>query len=371
MDEFELLRKIVSIESPFGGEHGISDFIANLLEENGFSVERIPVDGFGDDVVAYLLGKGPTVVLNGHMDTVHLSPGWTRNPKGELEGDRFYGLGSADMKAGLSALLSAFIELAEAPKRERPNVIFTAVSDEEGFSRGAWELIKSGKLDKADLVLVAEPTNEKLMLGARGRFVLTLRVKGRKAHAARPWLGVNAIEELARLVSNLGRIRLRKHTKLGRGSYCTLSFSGSADGLSVPDEALAVIDRHTVLGEDWGKVKSELEGLAERLSLCGEVSVEKFPRPTPDMLPYAVRENNRFVRLFKKMHSTLLGERPEITYGQSVGDFNYFATYLGKPTIVYGPIGGSWHASDEWVSVSSLRRVKRVYLAYLKALARL
>ncbi len=370
MDEFELLKKLVSIESPFGRENEISNFIANLLEENGFSVERVPVEGFGDDVIAYLPGKGLTVVLNGHMDTVNLSPGWTRNPWGELDGDRFYGLGSADMKAGLSAILSAFVELAEVPKRERPNVIFTAVSDEEGFSRGTWELIRSGKLKKADLVLIAEPTNEKLMLGARGRFVITVRARGRKAHAARPWLGVNAIEELAKLVSNLDRIRPKSHIKLGRGSYCTLSFSGSADGLSVPDKAEAVIDRHVVIGESWEQVEAELRRLAERLNLGAELEIEKFPRPTPDMLPYITRENNKFVRLFKRVHSALLGEGPEVTYGQSVGDFNYFATYLGKPTLVYGPVGGNWHASDEWVSVSSVRRVKQVYLAYLRALAR-
>ncbi|WP_367883238.1 M20/M25/M40 family metallo-hydrolase [Thermococcus peptonophilus] len=95
------------------------------------------------------------------------------------------------MKGGLVALLAAFLEISKLPpKKERPSVIFTAVSDEEGFSRGGtWELIKSGKLDKADLVLVGEPTNEKLMLGARGgRFVIEVKAKGKKAHAARPYL---------------------------------------------------------------------------------------------------------------------------------------------------------------------------------------
>ncbi len=58
-----------------------------------------------------------------------------------------------------------------------------------------------------------------------------------------------------------------------------------------------------------------------------------------------------------------------MTYGKSVGDFNYFGTYLGKPTLVYGPIGGNWHASDEWVSVESMRRVKRAYVEFLKSLA--
>jgi len=367
MNEVELLKKLVSIESPFGREEEISRFIASLLEENGFKVERIPVEGFGDDVLARLPGKGPTVVLNGHMDTVHLSPGWSRNPWGEVDGDRLYGLGSADMKAGLAVLLSLFVEMGELPKRERPNLIFTAVSDEEGFSRGAWKLIESGKLRDADVVLVAEPTNEKLMLGARGRFVIRISAKGRKAHAARPQKGVNAIEELAKVVSNLRRIRMRRHMKLGKGSYCTLSFRGEADGLSVPDRAEALVDRHTVVGENWVGVREEIERLIERLGVAAEIEIERYPRPTPEMLPYAVRENLREVKLFKWAMSTL-GVEPEVTYGKSVGDFNYFATYLRRTTLVFGPIGGNWHGSDEWVSLSSVRRVKGVYREFLKAL---
>ena len=366
--EFELLKKLVSIRSPFGNENEISNFIASFLEERGFDVELLPVEGFGDDVMARLPGKGVTVVLNGHMDTVNLSSGWRRNPWGELDGDRFYGLGSVDMKAGLAALIAAFVEMGELPKRERPEIIFTAVSDEEGYSRGAWELIKSGKLDGADLVLLAEPTNEKLMLGARGRFVVEVEVIGKKAHAARPEFGINAVEEVGKLVGNLDRIRLRSHAKLGKGSYCTLHVEGSADGLSVPDRARAIIDRHTVAGEDWERVRSELLTLSEKLKLKGEVRVSKFARPTPEMLPYVVRENTRFVRLFRKVCAETLGKPPEVTYGRSVGDFNYFATYLGKPTIVFGPVGGNWHARDEWVSVSSVRGVKETYLTFLKSL---
>lgn len=366
--EFELLKRLVSIRSPFGSEKDISNFIASFLEERGFDVELLPVDGFGDDVIARLPGKGVTVVLNGHMDTVNLSQGWTRNPWGELDGDRFYGLGSADMKAGLAALITAFVEMGELSKRERPEIIFTAVSDEEGYSRGTWELIKSGKLDGADVVLVAEPTNERLMLGARGRFVVEVEVIGRKAHAARPERGINAVEELGKLIGNLDRIRLRSHVKLGKGSYCTLHVEGSADGLSVPDRARAIIDRHVVVGEDWERVKGELLNLAGRLNLKGEVRVSKFARPTPEMLPYVVKENSRFVRLFKRVHAETFGRPPEITYGRSVGDFNYFGTYLNRPTLVYGPRGGNWHASDEWVSVESLRRVKRFYVEFLKAL---
>lgn len=366
--EVELLKKLVSIPSHFGSEEEISKFIGTFLEERGLSVEYQEVEGFGSNVISHLPGKKLTVVLNGHMDTVGVSSGWSKNPWGEVEGDNFYGLGSADMKGGLAALISAYLEIAKLPRRKRPTVIFTAVVDEEGYSRGAWKLLESGKLKRADLVLVAEPTNESLMLGARGRFVVQLKARGKKAHAARPENGVNAIEELAKLVSNLSRIRTKKHRQLGWGSYCTLHFRGEADGLSVPDYAEAIVDRHVVIGEDWERVRGEIERLASGLGLRAELEVSKFPRPTPEMLPYLVRENNRFASLLKGVYASLFGKEPPITYGKSVGDFNYFGAYLKVPTLVFGPIGGNWHSADEWVSMSSVRRVKQVYVEFLKAL---
>ncbi len=366
--EVELLKKLVSIPSHFGEESRVSEFIGSFLEEHGLSVEYQEVEGFGSNVISRIKGKRLTVVLNGHMDTVGLSSGWTRNPWGELDGDRFYGLGSADMKGGLAALIAAFIEVSKLPRRKRPTVVFTAVVDEEGYSRGTWKLIEEGKLKDANLVLVAEPTNENLMLGARGRYVIKLKVRGKKVHAARPQDGINAIEELSKLLAFLPRIRTKKHLRLGSGSYCTLYAHGEADGLSVPEVAEAILDRHIVIGEDWERVVGELRKAAEKVKMRGELEISRFPRPTPEMLPYLVRENNRFVSIFSQVYSLLWGRNLGITYGKSVGDFNYFGAYLKVPTVVFGPIGENWHSANEWVSVSSVKRVKQTYLEFLRAL---
>lgn len=366
--ELELLKKLVSIPSHFGDEDEISNFVGSFLEEYGLPLEYQEVEGFGSNVISRLKGKRFTIILNGHMDTVGLGERWTRNPWGELDGDRFYGLGSADMKGGLAALMVAFVELSFLPKRKRPTVIFTAVVDEEGYSRGTWKLIEEGNIKDASLVLIAEPTNENLMMGARGRYVVRLRVRGKKAHAARSENGINAIEELSKLLAFLPRIKTKKHSRLGSGSYCTLYVHGEADGLSVPEVAEAVVDRHIVVGEHWERVVNELRRAADRVKLKGQLEISKFPRSTPDVLPYLVRENNRFVSTLSLVYSFLWDKTPEKTYGKSVGDFNYFGAYLGVPTIVFGPIGGNWHGADEWVSVSSVKRVKKTYLEFLRVL---
>lgn len=365
--EIELLKKLVSIPSFFGQEDKISEFIASFLEPYAKRVELQEVEECtANNVIAYLDGVKSTIVLNGHMDTVGLTKGWTKNPWGEQEGDRFYGLGSADMKGGLAALMSAFVEISRLPKRERPNIIFTAVVDEEGYSRGSWKLIESKKLQKADFVLVGDGHNEQLMLGARGRFVIQIESFGKKAHAAIPEQGINAIEELSRLLANLKKGKRKNHERLGYGSFCTLNIEGMADGLSVPEYARAIIDRHIVIGESWDFVKETLEILSRELEIEARIKIERFNRPTPEMLPYCIDENLDPVKTFKKVYNTTTGKEIDIVYGKSVGDFNYFATYLKKPTLVFGPVGGNWHGANEWVSLNSVKRTKRVFVEFLK-----
>ncbi|WP_367884650.1 hypothetical protein [Thermococcus sp. JCM 11816] len=53
----------------------------------------------------------------------------------------------------------------------------------------------------------------------------------------------------------------------------------------MPDEAIAIIDRHVVVGEDWEKVRGELYRLAERVGVRANLKIEKYRRPTPEMLP--------------------------------------------------------------------------------------
>ena len=118
-------------------------------------------DFHGKNVIAVIDGgrPGPVICLNGHLDTVQLCGGWTRDPYGELDGDRLYGVGALDMKSGCAALMVTAARFAAAHKTFAGKIKLALVSDEEGpYGLGTNALIEDGYLSDVDFSIITEPT---------------------------------------------------------------------------------------------------------------------------------------------------------------------------------------------------------------------
>jgi len=356
MNIIETLKEMITIPSTLGRTTDVEEFVASKISEIA-DAEFVPAGNLGRNVVASLIQDHSyqTIVLNGHMDTVEACKGWATDPfQPILEGDRLFGLGSVDMKAGIALVIEVFRMLAE----KDVNVIFTASVDEEGDSTGAFALLEAGI--KGDLCLIPEPTNDGIMLGCRGRYVYDVTVSGKSAHGARPDDGVNAIEEASRFVSELGAITMPKHELLGRGSACVLEMKGGTDTLSVPETCYIKLDRHFVEGETDESIRSEFDRILGELELEAEFNIELTQgRRTPFLQPYITSREGPVEKFCDAIGA-------DIVYGRSVGDYNAFATVM--PTIVYGPTGCNWHSANEWVSVSSVQRCLDGYKRFVATL---
>ena len=145
-DPVALCRAMVTTDSvnpvlaPGGrGERALAELVAGWLDAWGLNPEMIEVAPGRFNVVGKLEGEGPTLLLNGHLDTVGVE-GMTIPPfAATLEGDRLLGRGSCDMKGGDAAILAAAARLAEGGPRPRLVVAFTA--DEEHASLGMAHLV--------------------------------------------------------------------------------------------------------------------------------------------------------------------------------------------------------------------------------------
>jgi acetylornithine deacetylase/succinyl-diaminopimelate desuccinylase-like protein len=306
----------------------------------------------------------PTVVLNGHLDTVDVTEGWKTDPfKPVVKDDKMYGLGVGDMKSGLAIITDTFKKMSQ---EKHLNLVLTAVSDEEGNSLGSHNLIREGKVE-GDICLIPEPTGEMIMLGCRGRFVVDITVHGKAAHGARPHLGVNAIEDAARVISHLSRIKPRKHELLGRGSLCVLKIHGGGETLSVPETCVIRVDRHVVPGETKELVMDDFKKILKSLDIMSELSFNWMERPTPFLEPYITKRSN-LVKAFIFAHKEHINLDENIVYGESVGDYNLFGKVM--PTVVCGPEGQDWHSPNEFVYLRSITRVRDLYLGYMRAIAK-
>ena len=146
----DLTRTLVEIPSVTGREQDLSDWTFDYLKSLGLNhVQRLPVEDAGDTIVGCLesANEGPGMVLLYHLDTFDVCDGWDTDPfKTHLEGNKLYGLGIHDMKGGGACILGALEAILESKVRLGGPLYIVATTDEENWSRGAHEVIKSGLL---------------------------------------------------------------------------------------------------------------------------------------------------------------------------------------------------------------------------------
>lgn len=383
-DMVKLLKELVSIKSPFFEETEIIEYLRgrfsyyNRLQTEIHHYEEKIITGFkGENLVVRLPGRGggPRMLLNAHVDTVPLCDGWSVDPFAGIEKDgRVYGLGALDMKAGVVICVFLLEALVEAGIELSGDLVFTAVSDEEGpFGLGTHYTILDGIVDGCDYAIITEPSGpfapgtERfpcVALGSRGTAVYFIRVRGRSAHGANPEKGCNAVEDAARIITALTeKLDLGSHPLLGEGTICITNLRGGDKYLLVPEEASFTVYRHTVDGNAL-KALQEVQDIVKGLNLDSEVDVKlrDLPHPEAFFRPWIVSEENPLVNSLKKGSQEVLGKKMQSTYFRSESDANHIATRLKIPTVLFGPDGANYHAADEYVEIDSMIDSTRVLL---------
>jgi acetylornithine deacetylase/succinyl-diaminopimelate desuccinylase-like protein len=353
--------RLVAIRSYPGQEGLVQRAIAYWLQENGIETELAPTEEADrPNVLAYVRnGEGPTLLLNGHVDTVLAVEGWSHDPwQPKREGDRLSGLGACDMKSGVAAAMLATRALHQHRDRWRGTVLFTSVVDEEAYSIGAQALVKMGL--KADACVVTEATDLNVVLGCIGKVLVRGEVTGKAAHGSWPERGINAAVEAGKFVARLDDVPLGQHPRL-EASQCVLSLmSGNAQYvITVPEQARFTINRHTVPGETEASVLEGMHNLAA--ALASPARFEFFIDP-PHYPPWEIVPDHPFIQTIVCAFAAETGTAPVTRYNRGLADANYFAADLGIPTVMFGPTGANYHEADEWVDVPSIGTCARTLI---------
>lgn len=355
-----LTAALVAIRSQPGEEGAVQRAVARWLTDQELRAELLPNEGDRPNVLARVEnGPGPTLLLNGHVDTVLAVQGWSCDPwQGRRDGDRFYGLGAADMKAGVAAAMLATRALDRARDRWRGTVIFTSVVDEEAYSIGARALVALGL--KADACIVTEASWPNPVIGGVGKVLVRADITGKSAHGSWPQDGINAAVEAARLVVRLDELPLGRHPRL-TPTQCVLSLHGGNDQyvITVPERARFTINRHIVPGETGESVLAEMRALADALHSPARFD---FAIDPPYYPAWEMATDHPFLGQFAGAYAAEFGRAPTYAYNPGVADTNYFAADLGIPTVQFGPRGDRFHQADEWVDVPSIAATVRVLL---------
>lgn len=375
-DAVALTRLLVStpsvnpvLEKGGAGETAIAELAADLLRSWGMAVDVQEAASGRPNVVARLDGSGPTLLLNGHLDTVGVA-GMTVDPFGAtLEGDRIVGRGSCDMKAGVAALMAAASRLASSGPR--PNLIVALTSDEEHASVGMAGLVADGV--RADLAVVCEPTSLKVMPAHKGFVWVRVTFHGRAAHGSRPDIGIDAIRHAGLYLSALDEyadaLRARPaHPLLEYGSFHAGTISGGVAESVYPDRCELLIERRTMPGEKPETVVAEFEAVLNTVR-AREPGIEATLEMTLERPGTEVAEDDALV-----LGLLDAGESfgvPRVVEGMTAWVDAAFLNEAGIPAVCYGP--GSIeqaHTDDEWVDVREIQVCADVLERFARSLAR-
>jgi succinyl-diaminopimelate desuccinylase len=364
-----LTRKLIQLnsENPPGNESVIAGFVKKYLGTMGVKSKIYEFQRKRSNLIAVLGGEDRkhSLLITPHLDTVPAGDHWKFLPfSGKLQGGRIYGLGATDCKGNLAVSLEAMNSLIEDGTRLGYNLIFAATADEEsGSTLGIAPLLDKGIL-KPDVALVLDADDFEIIVTQKGLIHLKIRIKGKKAHGAYPWLGKNAIDQSIETLQ-----ALKEHWALrqqrGRNQYlrpATLNIGTIKGGDKVnvvADWCEFELDYRFLPGDSARRILKEIKSVVKKHAARSQIEVEGTQNPY--LIATAHPLVSCLVRAVKR-----LGRRPCIKGSEGATTISFFQE-KGIPAVATGfGCSGCAHIADEYVRIDNLYQGATVLEELLK-----
>jgi len=397
-DTVRMLSELVSLPSLLGDEADAQAWMADTMGAMGLQVERFDIDeaklrahrGWSPSIISYdgrpnVVGvhrpsetRGRSLILNGHIDVVPVGNAgmWTTPPfQPRIDGDRLYGRGAADMKAGIVAYLNAFRALQALGLEPAAPVFLQSVIEEECTGNGALACLVQGY--HADAAVIPEPGNA-ILVGQLGVMWLTLEVTGVPVHAMVAHTGTNAIDAARNLFGELKLLEREWNEPARR-------------------HALWCAHQHPI-NFNLGKLSGGEWASSVATSCRAEIRLSFYPDMTREAVKAAVearlaeahaampgREGIRYTVTYQGFqsegclldkaaplvtelaatHRDVAGSDVELVVATGTTDARTFNLYGPIPATCYGPTGADIHGIDEWVSIDSTMQVTEVLARFV------
>lgn len=356
-------------------ERPVADYLCALFDEWELEYDRWDVAPGRPNIVVDIDGvsDGPTLIFEGHMDVV--TPGdparWSRDPFSGMQSDGLiHGRGSADMKAGLAAMIFAAHAISESGVVFPGRIRLAILSDEEGMMIGAKDFVARGYLDGAGGVISCEPEGGRVCVAQKGAIRLQVDLHGRMTHGCMPEEGANPVAAMGLIVQECQLIERRfaeiagEHPFLGKFYFTpTVAIAGTPNQANVvTNQARLYIDVRTTPSVDHTEVidfaTARFESRAFEIDGV-KVDVEVLDdRPSTETDPC-----DPVVQAVIAEHRRVHGEDPPLGGVPGSTDATIFWAATGVPVAVYGPGDTTIpHQVDEFVRSDEVVTCAQVYV---------
>lgn len=342
----KILEKLIGFNTVTSSSNmKLIDFCGKEFAKCGFKTKLVTT-GDKANLFAYKKCLGPRIILSAHSDTVPESGEWTQDPFVLLKKEnKYFGLGVCDMKSFIGIMLEM------AGKIKTNNLAFLLTFDEETTFSGA-KLIGRSIISDKDIVIIGEPTNNKVLSGNKGALALRATIKGVAGHGSRPSSGISAIEKAATFIckieENFNQIAVDQNSLFGDPAP-TFNFGtiNGGDAINkIADKVVIDFEFRTTSKNQTNKIMKMIGKVADKFSI--DLDLETLM----DIEAHVADK-----KLLKKVSS--LGF--EISPGESYcTEANIFCA-LTKKVLVFGPGDAAQaHSSDEFISVEQLERYEKL-----------
>jgi putative selenium metabolism hydrolase len=370
----DFCQRLVQTPSPSGDEGAAAELVRQEMVTLGY--DEVWIDGVGNVIGLMRGGKGPSVMLNCHLDQV--DPGdeqqWPFPPySGTIHDGCIWGRGASDTKGALAPQVYAPAALRQAGLPLPGDVVVTGVVQEEVNGLGTWFLLKELR---TDLAVLGEATSNQLNRGHRGRGEFIARIHGRAAHASAPDRGVNPHTTAARFLLELGRVPLGNHPELGPATLApTLYAVDQTSANVIPGQLDVHLDWRFVPGDRPEEMQAALQALLDECCLPGShgevilrerhlVSYTGYRRLAPSLtLSFLLPREEPLVQEGHDILARALGK--DIRVGEwGFGTDGGMMVEAGIPTIGFSPCEEDLaHTSEDRVSIALMMESLIGYMA--------
>ncbi|MDD5691794.1 MAG: M20 family metallopeptidase [Candidatus Omnitrophica bacterium] len=359
------IRKLISLDSqnPPGDESRAAGFVAKYLRALGLDVKTYSFKSKRTNVIATLKGRsGRSLLITPHLDTVPAGKSWRHDPfTAKITGDKIYGLGATDCKGNVACAMEAIHSLVEEGTELNYNLVFAATSDEEsGSSLGLIPLLERSIL-KVEAAVVLDADDFEIVITQKGLMHLKVSIKGKKAHGAYPWLGVNAIDIAARVITDLKdqKINYKKNRYLREPTVNVGTIKGGDKVNVVSDWCEFELDFRFLPGTSHKRILRNLKAIISRYSSNFKIDIQGIQEP------YYISPEHPLVKgLISAMRSAKV--KPRLSGSEGATVITFFKS-RNIPALATGfGSEGCAHVADEYARVSNLYKGAKLLAGFLK-----
>ena len=386
----ETASAMIDVHSFTGDEQDMAELMVSLYESMHLHVQWQQVEDGRANVLGIWEGGGggKSLMFNGHMDTSYSGhEPWLKDIRGfqpqafERDG-RLYGLGISNMKGALACYVEAVRALMDAGIRLRGDVLIAAVCGEiektqygdatgaqyRGYAAGTRYLVTHGGV--ADMCLLGEPTEGKVVLGHFGSLWLRIRVHGNFIHTAfsEGKQGQNSIlrmHEVTAAVQEWIPTWENDPSNAYRGAKAIVNVGAIDGGFGW---RVSRTPHHTDLFLDVRVPPTKPMGVARRevLDFVGSLA-DRFPGYGVEGEVYVtapgaeIDEGHELVQAVDEAHEQVFGSLPERDVTRWFSDASALSRY-GVPTLNYGTSTGLMDVElGENLEIDGLVRTAQTY----------